>query len=174
MANPAPLTAQLIPFDSELGRQAGLKSAQVRLELMENGRRYQQAEQRVVEQGEQEQATHQKEVQRQIEITNEQVSLTRARLNDTKSHFCEHCERGGLGDKERAGLLRELRGLLEHLCRLNNVPQAPQQKVGPSRTPRQPAPCLPIVAPVQADTTIPSGVPTPIPGSTPQDTQGAK
>lgn len=118
-----PSTAHLTPFDTQTGRIAGLRSAEVRLELLEKGRAFTEAAKEA-----QEPTEVQLEVQRQIELTNEQVARTRDRLNDDKAYFCEHCERGEIGDKDRAALLRELRGLMEHLCRLRGVSQAPQSK----------------------------------------------
>lgn len=86
-----------------------------------------------------------REVQRQIELTEEQVARVRILLNDDKVCYCDTCKRGGLDGKERAALLRELRGLLEHLCRLHNIPQAPTTKAI-TKPPRQ-AP-LPMPRPV--------------------------
>ena len=86
------------------------------------------------------------EVNRQIDLCNEQIARTRERLNDDKAHWCEHCERGGVDDKARAALLRELRGLMEHLCRLHNIAQAPTSKVTQTKQRRpepMPEPTLP-------------------------------
>ena len=138
MANPMPLTAQLTPFNSETGRLAGLRSAEVHLELLENGKRFKEFVGKLDSEKTAEQAEVQNEVRRQIEVSDEQLERTRARLNS------DDC-----GDKERAGLLRELRGIMEHLCRLRGIGEPGRLRPvnEPARQPRRSAPIEPIAMP---------------------------
>lgn len=78
------------------------------------------------------------EVNRQIDLANELVAHAHAQLKAiTEDHygFCPECKRHGADAKEQAALLRELRGLMEHLCRLHNIAQAPTSKVNPKASP---------------------------------------
>jgi hypothetical protein len=137
-------------FDNpEKAREAGLRSAEIRrAQLIERAAKYQEAKQA------KEPTVVELEIQQQLELTEEQIAHTRALLNDDKACYCAECERGGIDGKERAALLRELRGLCELRLDLRGISRPGQTK--PSAAPRQsrqhwpeptplPAPIPPVV-----------------------------
>lgn len=131
---PAPAAlAEFTPHfaDPENARQAGLKRAEMAKQEhqeLENLRLI--ISTKPLEQIHQPQAPNLAsiEVEQQLALTEEQIAHVRAILNDTKQHYCEHCERGGLDGKERAALLRELRGLLELRLDLRGIPKPAHAK----------------------------------------------
>lgn len=96
------------------------------------------------------------EVNRQIDLANSLLAHAHEeidRMADDSYGFCEHCKRHGANAKDHAALLREIRGLMEHLCRLHNIPQAPTTKHTPAKsrsTPQAVAYSLPVAQPTDA------------------------
>lgn len=69
-------------------------------------------------------AVVQLEVAQQLNLTEEQIAYTRAelnRMNEADYGFCKECKRHGADGKERAALLREMRGLMELRLRLRGI-----------------------------------------------------
>lgn len=148
-------TAHISPFkaDPELARQAVQKWNKERAELVEDGRRFREL---AIEQAKQPKVEAKPdvplEVSRQIDLANELVAHARAQLKAITEDcygFCPECKRHGADAKEQAALLRELRGLMEHLCRLHNIAQAPTSKALPARSRSTQAPPIPQPVAVQ-------------------------
>jgi RNA polymerase-binding transcription factor DksA len=101
------------------------------------------------------------EVQQQLELTEEQIAHTRAELNRMSEDdygFCPQCKRHGADGKERAALLRELRGLCELRLDLRGISRPGQTK--PSAAPRQSRQHWPEPTPLPAPSTLPVVPPT--------------
>lgn len=142
-----PEVLELPPFtDPNKAREAGLRSAELRKQqATENETLRALLATKPITDFQQAKPVNE-EVNRQIDLCNEQIARVRERLNDDDFGYCEHCNRSGMDDKARAALLRELRGLMEHLCRLHNIPQAPTTKATPTkprRTDPMPEPTVP-------------------------------
>ena len=73
-------------------------------------------------------------VKRQLALVREQITHTRARLNDDKAYYCEHCERAGMPENHRAQLLKALDSLLERECDLLGIPGRGSRKPAPERS----------------------------------------
>lgn len=138
--------------DPENARQAGLRSAQLAKERQQELDNLRQIIATKPLADIQPPKPADLEVQQQINLTNELITHARkelARLQDDEYGYCEACKRHGGDAKEQAALLRELRGLMEHMCRLHNIAQAPTSKAQQPRQARQALPePTPIVAPV--------------------------
>ena len=140
--------------DPENARQAGLRSAELaklKAQELENLRLIFAT--KPIETIDPKQPVDQ-EVQHQLDLANELIAHAHARINDKDDHYCEECERGGIDDKSKASLIREIRGLMEHICRLKNIAQAPTSKLSAPRTqPRRamPEPAEPQPVVVQTD-----------------------
>jgi hypothetical protein len=150
----APLTA----FTAETGREAGLRSAEVaRLKAQELENLRLILATKPIEQ-KPEPITVQPEVQRQVELANELLAHAHAelkRLTEDDYGFCETCKRHGADAKEQSALLREIRGLMEHLCRLHNIAQAPTSKLTQARAqPRRALPEPTLAQPVEVQPPI--------------------
>lgn len=110
------LPAVLRPFifsDPERARQAGLRSAEVR-------RNKRLAKEQQAKPPEPESAI--RAVNAQLELVAEQITHTRAVLNDDDYRYCEHCERGGIEPHHRAQLLKALDSLLDRQRKLLGIP----------------------------------------------------
>ncbi len=70
-------------------------------------------------------------VKRQLTLVREQITRTRARLNDERLDWCEHCERGGMPDNHRAQLLKALDALCERECDLLAIPGRGSRRPSP-------------------------------------------
>ena len=64
----------------------------------------------------------------QLELVEEQIALTRTVLNDVRTDYCEHCERGGIEPHHRAQLLKALDCLLDRQRKLLMIPEPGPQK----------------------------------------------
>lgn len=104
--------AGLIPFDPERARLAGQKSAQVRRQrALDRANAIKPVEPTQV----------QAAVYEQLKLVAEQIASTRAVLNDDRSDWCEHCERGGMAPHHRAQLLKALDALLDRQRKLLGI-----------------------------------------------------
>ena len=72
----------------------------------------------------------QQAVNAQLNIVREQLTRTRAVLNDGEYRYCEHCERGGIEPQHRAQLIKSLDTLLDRQRKLLGIPDP-----GPRRSP---------------------------------------
>lgn len=119
-------------FTSETAREAGLRSAHVaklKAQELENLRLILSTKPlEKTQSAPQDPPAVEREVQEQINLSNELITHARERIKDDSADYCEHCKRSGIDDKSKAALMREIRGLMEHLCRLHNISQAPQSK----------------------------------------------
>ena len=123
--------AQLTPFNSDTGKQAAIRSAEVRRIIFQTRQDEAKADRasRL--------AQHQtlSAIDRQLRLTLEQIARTRSILKGED-----------IEPKARASLLRELRGLMEHECRLRGIGEPGRLKPvnQPAAAKRaEPTPCVP-------------------------------
>ncbi len=131
----------LVPFDHERATLAGIRSGQVR--------RQRAGLQPVTPTHKPEPDHVQRAINAQLNLVAEQITRTRAVLNDDKSHWCAVCERGGMEPHHRAQLLRALDSLLDRQRKLLGIPDPGSRKPAPERRqssderPLAPVPCVP-------------------------------
>jgi hypothetical protein len=106
--------AGLRPWNSETAALAGQRSGQVRRERA--------GLQPAPELPKQERTQVEAAIQAQLRLVAEQITRTRAVLNDDTSDWCEHCERGGMQPHHRAQLLKALDSLLDRQRKLLGIP----------------------------------------------------
>lgn len=98
----------------------------------------------------------------QLRLVAEQVTRTRAVLNDDTAEWCSECERGGIQPHHRAQLLKALDSLLDRQRKLLGIPDpgsrrpSPEGKRGGSSTPVASGPWIPEAQPTPAPAAPPA------------------
>lgn len=115
----------LVPFNHERATLAGIRSGQVRRERA--------GLQPVSVPPKLNPDSVQRAINAQLNLVAEQITRTRAVLNDDRDYWCEHCKRGAMEPHHRAQLLRALDSLLDRQRKLLGIPDPGSRKPLPER-----------------------------------------